>query len=267
MYPSLERPLTPHQVFRFASFEADKERYQLRCGNRSVKLERIPLELLFLLLECDGRLVSREKIAVRLWGDDSLLDTERSINTAIRKIRMALGDDLRCPQFIGTVVGKGYRFIAQLQPDNPAPEQNLPTGSVTSFSERSTNEENGEVRLRGFRVEASGKGPVLTCDVTVADISLGRLSLLELELPAKVTLPLKPEDRLLLKLHGIRANLTAKTVQALHAFSMSVLQSGFRTRASDSPSLSEHTRGNASPTGHDSSQFFIQQDSQSADTQ
>jgi len=219
------------------------------------------------LLECDGRLVSREKIAVRLWGDDSLLDTERSINTAIRKIRMALGDDPRCPRFIGTVVGKGYRFIAQLLSDNPVQEQNLSTGSVASFTERNTNEENGEVRLRGFRIDASGKGPVLTCDVTVADISLGRLSLLELELPANVTLPLRPEDRLLLTLHGIHVALTAKTAQALHAFSMSVLQSGFRTRASDSSSLSEHARGNASPTGHESSQFFAQQDSQSADTQ
>ncbi len=239
----------------------------MRRGNSAVKLERIPLELLFLLVELDGRLVSREQMVARLWGDNSLLDTERSINTAIRKIRKALGDDPRHPQFIGTVVGKGYRFIAQVLPDNAVPEQNVPTQSVASFSERATHEENGEVRLRGFRVEASGKGPVLTCDVTVADISLGRLSLLELELPANVTLPLKPEDRLLLKLYGIRVNLTAKTVQALHAFSMSVLQSGFRTRATDSPSLSEHTRGNASPTTHESSQFFTLPDSQSADTQ
>jgi DNA-binding winged helix-turn-helix (wHTH) protein len=239
----------------------------LRRGSSAVKLERIPLELLFLLVELDGRLVSREQMVARLWGDNSLLDTERSINTAIRKIRKALDDDPRHPQFIGTVVGKGYRFIAQLLPDNAVPEQNAPTQSVASFSERATHEENGEVRLRGFRVEASGKGPVLTCDVTVADVSLGRLSLLELELPTNVTLPLKLEDRLLLKLHGIRVNLTAKTVQALHAFSMSVLQSGFRTRATDSPSLGEHARGNASPRGHESSQFFTLPDSQSADTQ
>jgi hypothetical protein len=62
---------------------------------------------------------------------------------------------------------------------------------------------------------------------------------MEPELPAEVTLPLKPRDRLLLDLHGIRVNLTAKAIQALHAFSISVLQSGLRTRMTDSRRLSE----------------------------
>ena len=112
-------------VFRFASFEADRGRYQLRHGIRAIKLERIPLELLFLLLEHNGELVSREQIASMLWGSDVYLDTERSINTAIRKIRKALEDDPHHPQFIETIVGKGYRFAASLTSDNeiqdPAP--------------------------------------------------------------------------------------------------------------------------------------------------
>lgn len=98
-------------VFRFASFEADRARYQLRSGNRTIKLERIPLELLFLLLEHRGKLVNREEIVARLWCDDSFLDTECSINTAVRKIRKALGDDPRHPRFLETVVGKGLSLF------------------------------------------------------------------------------------------------------------------------------------------------------------
>ena len=77
-------------VFRFARFEADRARYQLRSGSRTIKLERIPLELLFLLLEHRGELISREQIVARLWSDDSFLDTERSINTAVRKALQVL---------------------------------------------------------------------------------------------------------------------------------------------------------------------------------
>ena len=235
-------PLSLDNISRFANFEADRERYQLRRGTRAIKLERIPLELLFLLLEHRGRLVPREQIVARLWGDDVLLDTERSINTAIRKIRKALGDDPHHPQFIETIVGKGYRFVAPLIPEseirNLRPEIQSGLPSVAD----GTNREGSEIRLRGFSVEATGGAAVLTCDVVVSNIALGRLPLLELELPADVTLPLKPEDRLLLKLHGVRVTLTAKTIQALHAFSISVLQSGLRTRVTDSLRSSQESR-------------------------
>jgi len=70
------------------------------------------MELLILLLERPGELVSREEIASRLWGKDVFLDTDHSINTAIRKIRQALRDDPDKPSFLETIVGKGYRFAA-----------------------------------------------------------------------------------------------------------------------------------------------------------
>ena len=222
-------------VFRFANFEADRERYQLRSGSRTIKLERIPIELLFLLLEHRGKLVIREQIVARLWCDQSFLDTERSINTAVRKVRTALGDDPRQPRFIETDVGKGYRFLAPLEQEDPPREVQSGGRAIP----RADNREGGEIRLRGFSVEVTGGAPLLTCDVVVSNIPLGRLPLMEPELPAEVTLPLKPRDRLLLDLHGIRVNLTAKAIQALHAFSISVLQSGLRTRMTDSRRLSE----------------------------
>jgi len=70
------------------------------------------MELLILLVERRGELVSREEIAKRLWGKDVFLDIDRSINTAISKVRVALRDDPEKPRFVETVVGKGYRFAA-----------------------------------------------------------------------------------------------------------------------------------------------------------
>ena len=105
----------PDSVVRFADFELDGGRYELRRGDRIVKLEKIPFELLFLLVEAEGRLVTREQIAERLWGKDVFLDVEHGVNTAIRKIRRALGDDPEAPRFVQTVTGRGYRFIAEIQ--------------------------------------------------------------------------------------------------------------------------------------------------------
>ncbi len=99
-------------VVRFEDVELDVRRYALQRAGRSLKLERIPMELLLLLIERRGDLVAREEIIQRLWGKDVFLDTDNSINTAIRKIRQVLRDDPERPRFVQTVAGKGYRFIA-----------------------------------------------------------------------------------------------------------------------------------------------------------
>ncbi len=102
----------PANVFRFDEAEVDEGRYELRRQGRMVKLEKIPMELLLLLVGRCGDLVTREEIIARLWGKDVFVDTEQGINTAIRKIRQALRDDPEQPRFVQTVVGKGYRFVA-----------------------------------------------------------------------------------------------------------------------------------------------------------
>ena len=70
------------------------------------------MELLILLVERRGGLVSREEISERLWGKDAFHDVDHGINTAIRKVRVALRDDPESPRFVETVVGRGYRFAA-----------------------------------------------------------------------------------------------------------------------------------------------------------
>lgn len=101
-------------IIQFEEFDLDFERYELRRSGRAVKLERIPMELLILLLQNNGKLVRREAINRRLWGENALQDTEHSVNTAINKLRASLRDNPKDPRFIQTVVGQGYRFIAKV---------------------------------------------------------------------------------------------------------------------------------------------------------
>jgi TolB-like protein/DNA-binding winged helix-turn-helix (wHTH) protein/Flp pilus assembly protein TadD len=109
-------PLMPEPPIRFEEFELDIESCELRRSGRPVKLERIPMELLVLLIQNPGKLLRRETIEQRLWGGNGCLETEHSINTAINKLRATLRDDSRDPHFIRTVVGHGYRFIAEVKP-------------------------------------------------------------------------------------------------------------------------------------------------------
>lgn len=101
--------------YKFGEFELDCARYELRRNGQPVKLERIPMDLLILIIEKDGNVATRREIIERLWGKDVFVDTEHGINTAIRKIRLALKDDPEQPKFIQTVTGKGYRFVAERQ--------------------------------------------------------------------------------------------------------------------------------------------------------
>src|SRR6516165_6037352 len=101
-------------LLRFEDFELDLCSYQVRCSGRALRLERIPMEILFLLAERPGQLVTREEIIEKLWGKNAFLDTDNAINTAIRKIRQVLKDDPAQPRFVQTVTGRGYRFIAQV---------------------------------------------------------------------------------------------------------------------------------------------------------
>ena len=93
-------------------FELDLHACQLRRSGRVLKLERIPMEVLLLLVEQPGQLVRREQIVEKVWGRGVFLDTDNSINGAIRKIRQVLKDNPDHPRFIQTIPGKGYRFIA-----------------------------------------------------------------------------------------------------------------------------------------------------------
>jgi len=103
-------------LLRFDTFELDRGNFQLRCSGRSVHLQKVPLELLILLAEKEGCLVTRADIIERIWGKDVFVDVDSAVNTAIRKIRIALGDDAEETEYVETVPGEGYRFVTQVPP-------------------------------------------------------------------------------------------------------------------------------------------------------
>src|SRR6266851_2562688 len=105
--------------FDFEDFEADRSAYELRRAGSVVHLERIPLDLLFLLIERRGKLVTRQEIFERIWGKNVFLDVDNSINIAVRKLRNALHEDPDAPRFVVTVPAKGYRFIAPIREERP----------------------------------------------------------------------------------------------------------------------------------------------------
>lgn len=110
----------PKTVALGEGLQLDPRSYQLWRAGRLLKLERIPMEILLLLVERSGELVTREEIAERVWGRDVFLDTDNSINGAIRKLRQVLKDDAERPRFVQTITGKGYRFVAAAPELGPA---------------------------------------------------------------------------------------------------------------------------------------------------
>jgi predicted ATPase/DNA-binding winged helix-turn-helix (wHTH) protein len=106
--------MAPNLLKLANDFELDRGAYQLRRSGEAVRLSRIPMELLLLLVERRGQLVTRDEIVERIWGKDVFLDTDNSINAAIRKLRQVLDDDPEQPRFVYTVTGLGYRFVASV---------------------------------------------------------------------------------------------------------------------------------------------------------
>lgn len=120
--------------FRFGPFEADGHTGELRKFGVRVKLQSQPFTLLVALLEAPGELLTREDLCRLIWGSETVVDFDRSLSTAINKVRDALGDSADNPRYIETLARRGYRFIAPVQvvdradrpsaeePSQPAPE-------------------------------------------------------------------------------------------------------------------------------------------------
>jgi TolB-like protein/DNA-binding winged helix-turn-helix (wHTH) protein/Flp pilus assembly protein TadD len=103
------------ETLRFGEFELNLAAYELRRKGRTVRLERLPMDLLVMLIDRRGELVTRAEIIDRLWGKDVFVDVETGVHTAIRKIRQALHDSAETPSFVETVPGRGYRFVAAVE--------------------------------------------------------------------------------------------------------------------------------------------------------
>jgi TolB-like protein/DNA-binding winged helix-turn-helix (wHTH) protein len=106
----------PPRHFRFGIYEMDLMDGELRKSGHRIRLQEKPFRLLVLLVERRGELVLREEIRRRLWETDTFVDFDQGLNTAVKKLRLALSDSADNPRFIETQPRKGYRFLASVEP-------------------------------------------------------------------------------------------------------------------------------------------------------
>ncbi len=98
-------------VLRFDVFEVDLRAQELYKSGRRIKLQVQPFQVLAMMLERPGEVVTRDEMQKRLWPADTFVDFDHSVNTAIKKLRAALGDDKNKPRFVETLPKRGYRFL------------------------------------------------------------------------------------------------------------------------------------------------------------
>jgi cholera toxin transcriptional activator len=107
------------RIVRFGVFELDLSAGELRKSGLKLKLQGQPIQVLTLLLERAGEVVTREELRQKLWPSDTFVDFDHSLNTAINKVREALGDSASSPRYVETLARRGYRFIAPVQNSLP----------------------------------------------------------------------------------------------------------------------------------------------------
>jgi len=105
-------PENNHPIVRFGVFELDLSAGELRKSGVRLRLQGQPIQVLTLLLERAGDVVTREELRQKLWASDTFVDFDHSLNTAINKVREALGDSASSPRYVETLARRGYRFIA-----------------------------------------------------------------------------------------------------------------------------------------------------------
>lgn len=117
-------------MIRFAEFEADEHSGELRRHGVRVKLQDLPFRTLIVLMQRAGDVVTRDELRAALWGAETFVDAEAGLNTAVAKLREALGDDAETPRFVVTVPKRGYRFIGPVSAAAPGTEPAATAGET-----------------------------------------------------------------------------------------------------------------------------------------
>src|SRR5579864_5371338 len=126
------------RTLRFGVYEADLATGELRKNGSLIRLQEQPFQILAMLLERPGDLVTREDLRTKLWPADTFVDFDHSLNTAVNKLREALGDTASNPRFVQTVARRGYRFIAPVQESAkpvPAQAESVPVAETPARTE------------------------------------------------------------------------------------------------------------------------------------
>src|SRR5215469_11912743 len=118
-------PAVNLKSLRFGLFELDLAARELRKSGVRIKLQEQPFQILAMLLERHGQIVTREELQKRIWPEDTFVDFDLGLSSAVKKLRQALGDDSANPRFIETLYRRGYRFIGPVDgislPPPPVP--------------------------------------------------------------------------------------------------------------------------------------------------
>lgn len=120
----------PARRYRFGIFEADATLAELRRKGVRIKLNAQPFQVLVMLLERPGELLTREEISRELWPDGTFVDYEHGVNSAVNRIREALGDTASNPRFVETLARRGYRFVAPVEKVTPDPTTPPSPGTI-----------------------------------------------------------------------------------------------------------------------------------------
>lgn len=108
----------PGTVYQFANFTADTSRHTLLKDGNRISIQEQPFQVLLALLACPGQVVTREALRTRLWGTDTFVDFDQSLNSAVRRLRLALEDNSRVPVFIETIPRVGFRFLPEVHTES-----------------------------------------------------------------------------------------------------------------------------------------------------
>src|SRR5215471_19463199 len=106
-------------VVRFGAYELDQRAGELRKEGVRIRLQDQPLQMLLLLLEQPGRIITREELRQKIWSSDTFVDYDHGINNAIKRLRETLGDTAETPRYIETLPRRGYRFIPKIEQESP----------------------------------------------------------------------------------------------------------------------------------------------------
>src|SRR6476469_6233088 len=124
----------PGRRFRFGVFEVDATSGELRKSGVRLRLQDQPFQVLLVLLERPGELVTREELRQRLWPEGTFVDFDGSLNVILKRLRAALDDDPENPRFIETIPRRGYRFIAPVSIVDTTPEKDSSRASAPEAS-------------------------------------------------------------------------------------------------------------------------------------
>jgi DNA-binding winged helix-turn-helix (wHTH) protein/tetratricopeptide (TPR) repeat protein len=127
-----DTPRAPTRV-RFGGFALDRRSGELLKGGSRVRLQEGPLRVLQALLDRPGEIVTREELRRRLWPNDTFVDFDNGLNSAVNRLRASLGDSAEKPRFIETVGRRGYRFVASPVSEDPAPDEANPSRTASSL--------------------------------------------------------------------------------------------------------------------------------------